>query len=183
MRARMFKTISALCAAAFLLTGCNYRADPQLEVLAEDREVSLSLHIVDHSNDNANAMKIAIERNRIPPGVKLVPYRGGENEPYLLILKRTQLDQDCITRASASHTPHTKLPILNFKFDEQCAAIFSKTTAKNIGRRFAVVLDDVAIAAPIIQTAIDNGAVYIELGFESIEDVEALAKSINNKNN
>ena len=50
-------------------------------------------------------------------------------------------------------------------------------TAENIGDRFAVVLDGVAITAPIIQAAIDSGAGYIE-GFESMEDVEALAYKI-----
>jgi len=177
MLASIFKTITALCAATFLLRGCKDGYNPQLESLAEGREVRLSFHAIPPFNGDPRVMQLAIEGNKTPPGIKLVPYHGSENEQYLLVFKRTQIDQDCITSASAGHTPLTNLPILNFKFDEQCTTIFAKMTAENIGDRFAVVLDGVAITAPIIQAAIDSGAGYIE-GFESMEDVEALAYKI-----
>ena len=177
MLASIFKTILALCAAAFLLTGCEDGYNPQLEGLAEGREVKLSFHAIPPFNGDPSFMQLAIEGNKTPPGIKLVPYHGNENEQHLLVFERTQIDQDCMTSASAGHSPLTNLPILNFKFDEKCTAIFAKITAENIGDRFAVVIDGVAIAAPIIQAAIDSGAGYIE-GFESMEDVEALAYKI-----
>ena len=177
MLASVFKMISALYAASFLLTGCDDGYDPQLESLVEGREMRLSFHAIPPFNGDPTFMQLAIEGNRTPPGIKLVPFHGSENEQYLLVFKRTQIDQDCMTSASAGNSPLTNHPILNFKFDEQCTAIFAKMTAENIGDRFAVVLDGIAITAPIIQAAIDSGVGYIE-GFESMEDVEALANKI-----
>lgn len=183
MLARIFKTITALCAAAFLLTGCDDGYDPQLEAPTEGREVRLSFHLMHHENDNPQVIRIAIEKNLMPPGTRLVPYHGVGNERYLLIFGRTRIDQDCISSTNARLTPVTNLPVLNFKFDEQCTAMFGKWSAENIGKRFVVVLDGVAITAPTIRAAILGGVGYIEGGFDSLEEAEALAYRINRQIN
>lgn len=48
-------------------------------------------------------------------------------------------------------------PAVGFKFDRRGSQIFSKVTSENIGRLFAIVLDNEIISAPRIQSAIFGG--------------------------
>jgi len=56
-------------------------------------------------------------------------------------------------------------PIVNFTFNLKCAKIFGELTSKNLGKRFAVVLDDEIITAPRINGAITGGSGFIEGSF------------------
>lgn len=49
------------------------------------------------------------------------------------------------------------LPAVGFKFDRRGSQEFGKATSENIGRLFAIVLDNKIISAPRIQTAIFGG--------------------------
>ena len=48
--------------------------------------------------------------------------------------------------------------VVNFTFDSVGARRFADVTNANVGRRFAIVLDDKVISAPVIQTPITAAA-------------------------
>src|SRR5690606_10442462 len=58
------------------------------------------------------------------------------------------------------------------------ARIFGDVTGQNVGRRFAVVLDDQIITAPVIRSPITGGTGMIEGGF-TIQSAQDLATLLN----
>ena len=57
------------------------------------------------------------------------------------------------------------LPVVSFKFDSVGARKFGDATSKNVGKRFAIVLDDKIISAPVIKDAILGGSGIISGNF------------------
>ena len=72
----------------------------------------------------------------------------------------------------------TQLPIISFKFNAQGARRFADITRDNIGRRFAAVLDDKVITAPVIRGAILGGSGQIEGNF-TIEEANETSILLN----
>jgi protein-export membrane protein SecD len=56
-------------------------------------------------------------------------------------------------------------PVVNFRFNTRAALIFGRLTSENVGRRFAMVLDNKVISAPSIRVPITGGSGYIEGNF------------------
>ncbi|WP_435167751.1 protein translocase subunit SecD [Falsirhodobacter sp. 1013] len=65
-------------------------------------------------------------------------------------------------------------PAVNFRFNGAGGRIFGDYTAQNIGRPFAIVLDDKVISAPVINSAIPGGSGIITGSF-TVEDSTELA--------
>jgi protein-export membrane protein SecD len=65
-------------------------------------------------------------------------------------------------------------PVVSFKFDNIGARKFGDATAKNVGRRFAIVLDNKIISAPVIKDAILGGSGIISGNF-TVESANELA--------
>ncbi len=65
-------------------------------------------------------------------------------------------------------------PAVNFRFDTTGARKFGDYTAENIGKPFAIVLDDEVISAPVIQSHIPGGSGIITGNF-SVEESTNLA--------
>ncbi len=63
-------------------------------------------------------------------------------------------------------------PAVNFRFNTQGGRIFGDYTANNIGRPFAIVLDDEVISAPTIQSHISGGSGIITGNFTVEESTE-----------
>jgi preprotein translocase subunit SecD len=75
------------------------------------------------------------------------------------------LSGENLVDAQLGFHPDTGLPVVNFRFDTQGARIFGDYTSANVGRPFAVVLDNEVLTAPNIQSPIFGGAGFIEGGF------------------
>jgi preprotein translocase subunit SecD len=69
------------------------------------------------------------------------------------------------------------LPAVSIQFNSQGGKKFARATTENVGKRFAIILDGVAISAPVIQTAILGGAAEITGRF-SAEQANDLAVSL-----
>jgi preprotein translocase subunit SecD len=71
------------------------------------------------------------------------------------------------------------LPVVSFKFDSLGARKFGDATSKNVGRRFAIVLDNKIISAPVIRDAILGGSGIISGSFtvESARDLSLLLRA------
>src|SRR5690606_26718886 len=70
-------------------------------------------------------------------------------------------------------------PVVTFRFNTQGAITFGEVTSQNVGRRFAIVLDDQVITAPTIQQPITGGTGQISGTFtpETASDLAVLLRA------
>ena len=71
--------------------------------------------------------------------------------------------------AQPGFDPQTNEPIVSFRFDRLGASKFGRVTQQNVGKPFAIILDDTVISAPVIREAILGGSGQISGGFDSEE--------------
>ncbi|OYW13252.1 MAG: protein translocase subunit SecD [Rhodospirillales bacterium 12-54-5] len=82
------------------------------------------------------------------------------------------LSGELLTGANVSY--NNGLPVVDFQFNTLGAQKFGEITQNNINRRFAVVLDNKVITAPVIRSAILGGRGIIEGNF-TVESANELA--------
>jgi preprotein translocase subunit SecD len=70
-----------------------------------------------------------------------------------------------LTDAQAGFDPQTAQPTVNFRFNGQGTRRFGDATSRNVGRRFAIVLDNKIISAPSINEPITGGSGQISGSF------------------
>ena len=76
-----------------------------------------------------------------------------DNDLRYVIKKRVGVSGDNLADASASVDQFNR-PIVSLRFDSVGSRKFSDLTSKNVGKRFAIILDNKVISAPVIQEAI-----------------------------
>ena len=130
---------------------------------------------------DANGETISIEDSslELPDNVEFFGNRSGDGEG-LFVISPPAIDESCLADIWAGEHPQAEYPILEFKFTESCAEEFTKFTGDNIGRQMAVILNGELFTAPRINGAINADGMFIEGGFESMAEVEALAASFKN---
>ena len=116
----------------------------------------LTFQMVDVENSVQEAMAGAV-----PPDAELL--MGEDGTPYL-VKRRVIVSGENLVSASVT-TDQSNQPAIGFRFDGQGARRFGETTANNIGRPFAIILDGKVISAPRINTAITGGNGIIEGSF------------------
>jgi len=137
------------------------------------KTAKMTFHLVDET-----VTQDAIERNLVPSDSMILPSddasdRQDSGRPTRYAVKsQVALGGENLTGASASI--QNGLPVVEFQFNRLGAEKFGRITQENIGRRFAVVLDDKVITAPVIRSAILGGRGIIEGNF-SIESANELA--------
>jgi SecD/SecF fusion protein len=69
--------------------------------------------------------------------------------------------------------------VVSFQFDTRGAITFGEITSKNVGKRFAIVLDNQVITAPVIQQPITGGSGQISGNFnpQSANDLAVLLRA------
>ena len=112
------------------------------------------------------------------PGPDQIVLRDAEGQSYLLE-RNSVLTGENLADAQLGFHPETGLPVVNFRLDTAGARIFANYTAANIGRRFAAVLDDTVVTAPVIQGMIPGGSGLIEGDFtvESATELSILLRA------
>jgi protein-export membrane protein SecD len=120
------------------------------------------------------SMGVEEARGRVPSGYKIVPGRDG-NE--YLIDSRAPVTGEMLTDAQPGFDQRTNAPMVTFRFNSAGAKIFGKLSSENVGRPFAVVLDNKVITAPVIQTPILDGSGQITGSF-SVEEANSLATNL-----
>ncbi len=115
------------------------------------------------------------QQGAIPAGHILAP-SDNPAEPFLLLKKKVLLEGKDLVQASQQFSPDTGEPIVAFRFNAAGGAKFGRVTSKNVGQRFAIVLDDRVISAPVINTPILGGSGIIEGNFtvETSHDLAVL---------
>lgn len=126
--------------------------------------------------DDSTSVEEARSRG-VPPGSEIVESRDAYRPAYLL-KKRVVVSGENLVDAQPSFDQENR-PAVSFRFDAVGARKFGQTTQENVGRLFAIVLDDKVISAPRIQTAILGGSGIITGNFttESARDLALLLRA------
>ncbi|MEC9345500.1 MAG: protein translocase subunit SecD [Pseudomonadota bacterium] len=103
--------------------------------------------------------------------VKRFEERDGQKIPWILNRKVEVAGDDLV---DAQTTFDQGQPVVSFRFNAVGARKFAKVTQENIGKPFAIVLDDKIISAPRINGAILQGSGIITGGF-SVQEANQLA--------
>ena len=118
---------------------------------------------------------------RIPPGSDLLyeldKNTGNKTVPYL-VYKRIGVSGDELVDANPTIDQNNQ-PVVSLRFDSSGARKFGDLTSKNVGKRFAIVLDDEVISAPVIREAITGGSGQISgnFTFETASDLAVLLRA------
>ena len=139
-----------------------------------NKTANLSFNMVRKESNSEAAMRLAPD-GKVPPGAAYYPEEQGGG---LIVEKRTKVTGECLKTSSEGLHPEGNYPIVNFTFNIRCARLFGELTSKNIGQRFAVVLDGTIITAPRINGAITGGSGFIEGSF-TLESARELSLLLN----
>ncbi len=118
------------------------------------------------------------QRGGLPPDDELLMGATAPKLPYV-IKKQVLVSGAELSDAQAGFDPQTSEPVVNFKFNSQGARKFATATAENVGTRFAIVLDNEVISAPVIRGPIPGGQGVISGSFtvQSANDLAVLMRA------
>jgi preprotein translocase subunit SecD len=137
------------------------------------KTAKLDFHLVDQSMTVEQA-----KQTRPPPDSEILPGTKGEQQSYL-IEKRVMVSGADLTDAQAGFDQRTNEPIVSFKFNTSGARKFAQVTQENVGKPFAIVLDNEVISAPVIREPILGGSGQISGNFtvQSANDLAILLRA------
>lgn len=135
------------------------------------RTARLTFHLVHPTMTAAQA-----ETQGIPVGYMVLPSADGGNE---LLNENVELGGESLVDSQPGFDQQTSRSVVTFKFDTRGAIIFSEVTSANVGKRFAIVLDNQVITAPVIQQPITGGSGQISGNFttQSANDLAVLLRA------
>src|SRR3569623_2565974 len=116
----------------------------------------------------------------IPAGYEIVPSADGASGPAEELLNENiELGGEDLTNAPPGFDQQTGRSDVSFSFNTHGAIVFGEITAKNGGKRFAIVLDNQVITAPTIQQPITGGTGQITGNFtpQSANDLAVLLRA------
>ena len=112
-----------------------------------------------------------VQQGRAPPGSETLPMiEGGGN---IAVKRRTIVSGENLTQAAQIFDENGN-PAISFTFDTSGARRFGRVTQDNIGKPFAIILDNKVLSAPTIQSAILDGRGRITGNF-TVESANQLA--------
>jgi SecD/SecF fusion protein len=138
-----------------------------------DKTAKLTFRMV---NEEASVQEAL--RTRPPADSELLYSDEDEAQPYV-IFKRVEVDGDSLVDAQPGIDSRTNENIVTFRFDTKGARRFGEVSSRNVGRRFAIVLDKEVITAPVIRQAILGGTGQISGSFtaESAHNLAILMRA------
>ena len=103
----------------------------------------------------------------------------GEGGAKYLIEKRVMVSGADLTDAQPGFDQRDSQPIVSFKFNSNGARKFAEATQANVGKPFAIVLDNKVIEAPVIREPILGGAGQISGRFtvQQVNDLSILLRA------
>ncbi len=152
-------------------------SDPKRLIDLLGKTAKMSFQAVD---ENANVEQA--KKGIVPIGSELLyednPQKGAPPVP-IVVEKRVIVGGDRLTDATGTFNQQNGQAIVDMKFDSVGGREFGEFTRQNVGRRFAIVLDNKVISAPVIREPILGGAGMIEGNFtiQSANDLAALLRA------
>jgi preprotein translocase subunit SecD len=104
-------------------------------------------------------------QGNVPPDSELLKSTKAENNQPYVIEKRVVVSGEDLTDAQPGFDQRNGEPIVSFKFNNNGARRFAQVTQENVGKPFAIVLDNEVISAPVIREPILGGSGQISGNF------------------
>jgi preprotein translocase subunit SecD len=104
------------------------------------------------------------QQTRPPAGSEVLMSQDDPPTPYLIEQRVLVAGQDLVD-AQPGFDQNTREPIVTFRFNTNGARRFAEATQQNVGRPFAIVLDNRVISAPVIREPITGGSGQISGNF------------------
>jgi preprotein translocase subunit SecD len=118
----------------------------------------------------------AATQGKIPPDDEVLSEVGGQK---LVVKKQVLVSGGDLSDAQTAFDQRTSEPVVSFKFNSAGARKFAQATTDGVGQRFAIVLDNQAISAPVIREPIIGGQGQISGSFtvQSANDLAILLRA------
>ena len=104
-------------------------------------------------------------QGRVPPGYKIYPSAKAEGTASYVLRETPVVSGEDLVDASQGFDQRANEPVINFRFNQKGARTFGKFTTENVGRPFAIVLDNEVLSAPVIRSEILGGSGQISGNF------------------
>ncbi|MGZ2412120.1 preprotein translocase subunit SecD [Sphingomonas sp. F9_3S_D5_B_2] len=115
-----------------------------------------------------------VQQGRAPPGSQVLPMADGSG--FIAVKRRVMVSGDQLTDAQQGFDQDGR-PDINIKFNTAGARRFGRATQENVGKPFAIILDDKVLSAPNINEPILGGTASINGGF-TVQSAHDLAVSL-----
>jgi SecD/SecF fusion protein len=117
--------------------------------------------------------------NGRPPAGSTIMYSTDDPPVPYLIENRVVVSGENLVDAQATFDQRTNEPVVSFRFDAKGAARFGQATQQNVGKPFAIILDNEVISAPRINEPILGGQGQISGNFtpQSANDLAVLLRA------
>ena len=114
----------------------------------------------------------------VPPDSDLLQ-SAEPGKPPEVIKKQVLVSGGDLTDAQPGFDQRSGEPIVSFKFNTSGSRKFAQASSENVGQRFAIVLDNKVISAPVIREAILGGSGQISGSFtvQSANDLAILLRA------
>jgi preprotein translocase subunit SecD len=144
------------------------------------RTAKMTFHLL---NDEVTAEDM--QRGIAPLGTRILEQdtRGQDSTGYppqrFAVRSVSVLSGDLLVDAHTSFDDQTNEPVVTFRFNNTGARKFGDITTQNVGKPFAIVLDNKVITAPVIRSPIIGGSGIISGNFsvESANDLSLLLRA------
>ncbi|MBB3998292.1 protein translocase subunit SecD [Aureimonas pseudogalii] len=135
----------------------------------------LTFRLVDVSNV---AQAVAAKQQPLPAGDELLMTTDEPAQP-ILVQRQVMISGESLTDAQAGFDQQNSQPVVNIRFDSRGAQRFGAVTQENVGRPFAIVLDDKVLSAPSIREPILGGQAQISGNFtvQTANDLAVLLRA------
>ena len=143
--------------------------DPEQLLKLIGKTAKLTFRLVDESMPPEQALQ-----GRPPPESEIVYGSAAEGRQPYLLEKRVIVTGEELTDAQPGFDQRTSEPIVQFRFNTSGARKFAQVTTENVNKRFAIVLDEEVISAPVIREPILQGSGQISGNF-TVESANNLA--------
>jgi preprotein translocase subunit SecD len=123
-------------------------------------------------------LEFKMVREDIPPTSAIIPddaelmkeksvdsATGAVTEIPLVLQKKSMITGDLLTDAQVRIDSQFNQPYVAIEFNSLGAKLFDQVTAANVGKRFAIVLDNTIYSAPVIRERISGGSAQISGNF------------------
>jgi len=114
------------------------------------------------------------QQGRAPPGSQVLPLADGTG--VVVVKRRVMVSGDQLTKASQGFDQDGR-PDINITFNTAGARRFGRATQENVGKPFAIILDDKVLSAPNINEPILGGSAQITGSF-TVQSAHDLAVSL-----
>lgn len=144
--------------------------DPKRAIELIGKTARLEFKLLDENINPATATPGSIpEDDEILIEKRTDPTTGVVTETPLVVKRKTMLTGDLLTDAQVRIDTQYNQPYVAIEFNSTGARLFDQITAANVGKRFAIVLDNNIYSAPVIRERISGGSAQISGSFTEKE--------------